>query len=314
MLSPAHLKTLQEVLRCESFAAAANRLGYTASAVSQQMAALERAVGVVLFERTARNIHPTPAAHILCQMGAKVLLDLEAIPEFLVRLNSPVARKIGLGIFPSAALNLLPLIFASRLWRDFRADMNVQVGESSELIKMLVEATSIDLVLVYQFDRSSLSWPSFLRTRSLCRDPLIVLLPAAWARQYKPSPTLCNLAKLPWISNLPGTAGALAIDRIWSQKNLSPRVVARSDDYAVTTELVRGGVGAAIVPSMVARNLSADVEVRRPADLTENREIISLMRDGPQDPLLLVLEDLFVTGLAGPQLEAGAGRDSLAPD
>ena len=56
LINPVHLRTLVEVIRLGSFAAAATRLGYTASAVSQQMSALERDTGVTLFQRAARSI------------------------------------------------------------------------------------------------------------------------------------------------------------------------------------------------------------------------------------------------------------------
>ena len=297
MLNPSHLQTLQEVLKSNSFAAAANRLGYTASAVSQQMAALERAVGVVLFERSARRIHPTPAAHVLARIGAKVLVELEALPSTIARVDNFAPRQVGVGIFPSAALHLMPRVLGSHTWRDLEAEMTIQVAESSELIEMLLEATSVDLALVYQFGRSSLTWPDALQAHRLYSDPLVVLLPERWAGRYGPSPVLLDLSRLPWISNVFGTSGALSIDRIWNEQGVSPRVVGRSDDYAVTTELVRAELGAAVVPSMVTRNLPPGVVVRQPVDLDVTREVLALSRKGVSDPMLAVVEALFAAAL-----------------
>ena len=79
MVNPVHLRTLLEVTRLGSFAAAAARLGYTASAVSQQMSALERDTGVRLFQRSARSVVPTEAAMVMARHAAKVLTDIEAL-------------------------------------------------------------------------------------------------------------------------------------------------------------------------------------------------------------------------------------------
>jgi DNA-binding transcriptional LysR family regulator len=70
VVNPVHLKTLLEVTRLGSFAAAAATLGYTASAVSQQMSALERETGVTLFQRSARAVIPTEAAVVMTRHAA----------------------------------------------------------------------------------------------------------------------------------------------------------------------------------------------------------------------------------------------------
>ena len=78
MINPLHLRSLAAVLRTGSFATAAQELGYTPSAVSQQVSALERETQLVLFERAARSVRPTPAAELLAQRSGEVLALLEA--------------------------------------------------------------------------------------------------------------------------------------------------------------------------------------------------------------------------------------------
>ena len=79
MVNPVHLRTLLEIIRHGSFASAATRLGYTASAVSQQMSALERDTGVTLFTRSARSAVPTEAAVVMSRHAAKVLTDIDTL-------------------------------------------------------------------------------------------------------------------------------------------------------------------------------------------------------------------------------------------
>jgi len=76
MLNPVLLRTLTVVLRTSSFAEAARELGYTGSAVSQQIAALERSIRMQLFERSAHSIRPTPAAIMLAVFAAFTLGEL----------------------------------------------------------------------------------------------------------------------------------------------------------------------------------------------------------------------------------------------
>ena len=76
MLNPLHLRTLSVVLRAGSFAAAGRQLGYTGSAVSQQMVALEAESGLTLFLRGAHGIRPTPAAEMLSERGDALRLAL----------------------------------------------------------------------------------------------------------------------------------------------------------------------------------------------------------------------------------------------
>ena len=108
MVNPVHLRTLVEVIRLGSFAAAAARLGYTASAVSQQMSALERDAGVVLFQRSARSISPTEAAIVMTRHAAKVLTDIEALMAAASRTEDATSQELRLGIFPSLATYVLP--------------------------------------------------------------------------------------------------------------------------------------------------------------------------------------------------------------
>ena len=103
MVNPIHLKTLLEVIRHGSFAAAAVHLGYTASAVSQQMSALERETGTTLFERSARAAVPTEAAVVMSRHAAKVLTDMDALLAAAARAEAGTEHELRLGIFPSLA-------------------------------------------------------------------------------------------------------------------------------------------------------------------------------------------------------------------
>lgn len=291
MLNPVHLRTLQEVVRARSLAAAANRLGYTASAVSQQMAALEAATSTELFDRTARSIRPTAAARRLAARAEHILHELETLQHDLRGGVDGAPAPIPVGIFPSAALYLLPSATSDAEWQAAHARLSIFVADSTDLIRALTIARTIDLAFVYRFELSTLNWPPTAHVRHQWADPLVVLLPPGTPPAG--GVRLADLAELPWITNLESTAGAMSIERIWARLGLTPRVVGRSDDYAVTQALVQAGIGAAIVPSIVARRPPAGVTVCRPRDLDAVREVVALTRPDADDPAVDLLVEAF---------------------
>jgi DNA-binding transcriptional LysR family regulator len=108
MLKPLHLLTLKAVVHSGSFAVAARDLGYTASAVSQQISALEKESGLVLFEREAHGIRPTAAAHRLVDLSARVLAALDDLDHEVRELAGGATGRLRLGSFPTADVRLVP--------------------------------------------------------------------------------------------------------------------------------------------------------------------------------------------------------------
>ncbi len=108
MLNPVHLRTLATVLRCGSFADAARQLGYTPSAVSQQISTLERQLKVALFERDARSIRATPAAEFIVENSSAALGSLRTLEDDISLLLGGVIGRIRVGSFPPRASNSFP--------------------------------------------------------------------------------------------------------------------------------------------------------------------------------------------------------------
>src|SRR5699024_9840120 len=109
MLNPVHLQTLITVLRTGSFADAARELGYTGSAVSQQVARLERSARVTLFDRSARSITPTPAAELLASRSREVLATIRDLEDDVLAIAKGRLGTLRVGSFPTASERLLPV-------------------------------------------------------------------------------------------------------------------------------------------------------------------------------------------------------------
>src|SRR3954470_6102254 len=167
MVNPVHLRTLLEVTRRGSFAAAALQLGYTASAVSQQMSALEREAGVKLFERSARSVQLTEAAIVMSRHAAKVLTDIDALLAATASTHESTNEELRVGIFPSLATHALPRLLRTRAWRDLGLNLKISVAEPAQTIQGLRSGGDLDVALVYQAGQGGLAWPHTVTGRGL---------------------------------------------------------------------------------------------------------------------------------------------------
>ncbi|MFF0574878.1 LysR family transcriptional regulator [Streptosporangium saharense] len=291
MLKPEHLRTLREVVQLGSFAAAANRLGYTASAVSQQMAALERKTGVRLFERSAHSVLPTDAAEVLARHAEIVLVDIERMVAAVQAAHRNSERQIHLGIFPSFADVLTGALRA--MDPEERAGIRVSVAESSQLIPRLGAGGEIDAAIVYQLGNHGLSWPSTLERRWVAEDRYKVVLPHQWS-DLAPH-RVEQLTDLPWIMHHPGSSDASFLDGVFARWDLRPRVVCHSDDFKVTMAMIEAGMGAALIPDLALRRHNRDIVVADVPWLNTSRSIFTLLRpDRETARLRSLLEALAV--------------------
>ena len=121
VLDPTQLTTLRAVVDTGSFAAAATHLQYTPSAVSQQMAALERGCGVPLFERLPHQVRPTEAAQRLAELAGGPLADLAAAEREIARIARGEEGRLRVGSFPTPAPPCRPRLWPRRAgWHPVR--------------------------------------------------------------------------------------------------------------------------------------------------------------------------------------------------
>lgn len=249
MLNPVHLKTLTTVIRTGSFADAARRLGYTGSAVSQQIAALERAVKVPLFERDAQSVRPTAAGEYIAERAADSLAALDSLDDDVHRISNGSVGRLRLGSFPTASERLLPLTLAAYAAEHPDVEVKLDEGEPDELVQLL-QVGELDVALVYRYSVVPRSWPRALTAVHLFSEPLALLLwrghPLAGS-----SPTPVNqLQHETWISTREGTSGALCLRGLCAAAGFAPRVAYRTNDYGVIANFVSSRLGIAIVPAL----------------------------------------------------------------
>ena len=299
MVNPVHLRTLLEVTRLGSFAAAASRLGYTASAVSQQMSALERDTGVRLFQRSARSVVPTDAAMVMARHAAKVLTDIEALMAAASKTQDATSQELRLGIFPSLATYVLPQILRSPAWKDLGIDLRVSVAEPAQTIQGLRTGGDTDVALVYQVGQSGLAWPHTINRQWIGDDNFRVVLPAGWGFRTEAKVAADHLSDMPWIMHHPGTSDATVIERLFAGCNLHPRVVAYSDDFHASLEMAAAGLGAALVPELALLHRPAGVVVLDVPEIRLARNVFALLINDKKTARVQLFVDLLAETMGG---------------
>ncbi|MDQ0619227.1 LysR family transcriptional regulator [Arthrobacter globiformis] len=299
MVNPVHLRTLLEVTRLGSFAAAASRLGYTASAVSQQMSALERDTGVRLFQRSARSVVPTDAAMVMARHAAKVLTDIEALMAAASKTQDTTSQELRLGIFPSLATYVLPRILRSPAWKDLGIDLRVSVAEPAQTIQGLRTGGDTDVALVYQVGQSGLAWPHTINRQWIGDDNFRVVLPAGWGFRTDAKVAADHLSDMPWIMHHPGTSDATVIERLFAGCNLHPRVVAYSDDFHASLEMAAAGLGAALVPELALLHRPAGVVVLDVPEIRLARNVFALLINDNKTARVQLFVDLLAETMGG---------------
>jgi DNA-binding transcriptional LysR family regulator len=294
-----HLRTLLEVTRLGSFAAAAARLGYTASAVSQQMSALERDTGVRLFQRSARSVVPTDAAMVMARHAAKVLTDIEALMAAASKTQDTTSQELRLGIFPSLATHVLPRILRSSTWKGLGIDLRVSVAEPAQTIQGLRTGGDLDVALVYQVGQSGLAWPHTINRQWIGDDNFRVVLPAGWGFRTDAKVAADHLSDMPWIMHHPGTSDATVIERLFAGCNLHPRVVAYSDDFHASLEMAAAGLGAALVPELALLHRPAGVVVLDVPEIRLARNVFALLINDKKTARVQLFVDLLAETLGG---------------
>jgi DNA-binding transcriptional LysR family regulator len=293
VVNPVHLRTLLEVTRLGSFAAAASRLGYTASAVSQQMSALERDTGVRLFQRSARSVVPTDAAMVMARHAAKVLTDIEALMAAASKTQDTTSQELRLGIFPSLATYVLPRILRSPAWKGLGIDLRVSVAEPAQTIQGLRTGGDTDVALVYQVGQSGLAWPHTINRQWIGDDNFRVVLPSGWGFRTDAKVAADHLSDMPWIMHHPGTSDATVIERLFAGCNLHPRVVAYSDDFHASLEMAAAGLGAALVPELALLHRPAGVVVLDVPEIRLARNVFALLINDKKTARVQLFVDLL---------------------
>jgi DNA-binding transcriptional LysR family regulator len=239
-----HFAALQAVASEGSFGRAAQRLGYTQSAISQQIATLERLVGERLVERPGgpRPVSLTEAGRLLLRHAASIVARLEAAQADLNALRAGEAGTLRVGTFQSVGARVLPDVMRRFTEQWPLVEVMLEEHDDEEIADAL-ERGEIDtgFVLLPVGDAP-------LETVELLRDPYVLVVAAGSSFATEP-PLLRELAGAPLVGFRSGRSME-PIEAAFRAEGVEPRWAFRSNDNQTVQGLVAAGVGNAILPRL----------------------------------------------------------------
>ncbi len=292
MFNVNRLRILREIAARGSITAAAEALYLSPSAVSQQMAVLEREAGTELLERAGRRVRVTVAGEHLVAHTERVLAALEEARADLDEISAGIAGPLHTCAFPTAARALLVPALSILRRRHPRITPTMNDLEPEESIPFL-KLGELDVILSYGFDRLPERDDPGVERVHLMTERLDIALPAdhPMARARRPL-RLSDLAAEQWIVGRDGSPFMDVMVRLAAEAGFEARIDLHSNDYQVILAAVAEGLGIALVPPLARFAEYPRVAFRRLAGGDVNRHIVAVIRRGSgRSPAIAALLD-----------------------
>ena len=255
---------LSELQRLGTITAVANELHLTAPAVSMQLAALEREVGLAVTERRGRRVVLTPAGEVLAHHGHDIA-DLVSVAEMEIQtLRQGESGTYRIAAFPTAARS-----YVTDTWREVRD--GAQPGPALRLTELEPDAAvdalvhgDVDLAVTHAYSNVPPLPSQGLFATALATEEVVL----ATAASTMPTTTRSGAARLAdqahsdWVAPHDGLACAEMVKRACGAAGFQPSIVAEATDFSVQLELVAAGIGVALMPRLAARSVPEGVQLR----------------------------------------------------
>lgn len=251
----AGLRIVHQVATAGSFTRAAELLGYTQSAVSRQVAAMEAAAGAPIFDRSRRGVALTPAGQVLVRRAAEILAGMAETELELAGLRDRLAGRLAVGAYPTAAMALVP-----------RATAQVTSGHPG-LAVVLEEASTPALLRRLRTGRLDVAvigighgLPEYdlseLRQAAVLPGELLVVVPDTHRFAGHDGTTVADLAQEHWIVG----DGAAGEPQFGAWPTLSdPRIAHTARSWSTRLGLVAAGLGLTVIPDLAVPALPTGV-------------------------------------------------------
>ena len=291
-LNTTRLRILREIAERGTISAAAEALWLTPSAVSQQMSALEREVGVQLLERSPRSVRLTDAGTRLVAHAERILAECEAAMADLEAQDGAIAGVVRVSAFTTAEQQfLLP---ALRILRDRYSALSVQVTDFEPVLAMpALKSGQFDVVIGHEYNvRPPYADPGVDRT-DILTERMLLALPASHPLADR-SAKLADFAEERWIVGPNGTSCRDAVICAANIAGFEPRIELQFEDYRVIANAVRAGLGAALIPRIADLHGIDGLSLRALEEPRLERTIFAAVRKGSAESpgIAAVLEAL----------------------
>lgn len=279
MLDLRRLRLLRELDARGTVHGAARALGYTPSAISQQLAVLEREAGAKLLERTGRNVRLTDAGRVLVRHAAVLLDGMEAAEAEVAAIAAgQPAGVVRVSAFQSAFLRIVaPAVAAlARSHPDIRVEVTeAEVEESVPALRL----RQLDAVVGDEYSGQPRPVHSDLTREPLVREQVRLVLPETHPQARQNRVRMAQLADARWAACQPGTGHReMQIRACRELGGFEPDLRYASDDFLILVELVRTAGACALLPDLVVGYGTPGVAVRSFAEGSIDREVFLLTR------------------------------------
>jgi DNA-binding transcriptional LysR family regulator len=275
MLDVRRMRVLREVALRGSFSAAAEALSFTQSAVSQQIAALEREAGTVLVERSARGVRLTEAGEALVRHTEAIVARLAEAEAELEAIAGLRGGRVRMAAFESAGATLMPLAIAAFRTRHPAVELSLTLSEPEDCVPLL-RSGDLDLAIVFE---SAVDAPGDGIARvHLLEDPMFLVLPRDHPLAGRRRLRLADLAGEAWIGGHADCECNRLMARACARAGYEPRIAFETDDYAAMQGLVAAGVGVSLIAELGLATVRDDVVVRDLGGETPVRQVFAATR------------------------------------
>jgi DNA-binding transcriptional LysR family regulator len=242
------LRTFVTIVDLRSFTRAGRRLGLSQSAISQQLGAQERMLGVKLLVRAGKGVRPTPAGELLLQYARQILQKIDEAQRVLTAYEATGSGVLRIGGGGAACEHLLPSVLQTFHEEFPQVELRVLSGPSRLTIERLLEG---------DLDVGMLTLPvaeSRLRLLELGRDELVLIAAPThrWASRRRIDPR--ELAGEPLLVYERRSSTYHIVERMLLEAGVFPRIVMEMDHLGAVASMVRAGFGLAVVPRWAVTN------------------------------------------------------------
>lgn len=275
-LDVGRLRLLREVGLRGSIAGAARVVGLTPSAVSQQLAALERDTATALVDRSPRGVVLTGAGHALAARATQVLDLLAAASADLDRLAGSIAGPVRIASVASAAVTIVSTTVTRLRESEPGVEISVVAAEPERGIGLLLGG-DVELAVVDEYDFVPLALPESAVVRELGTEPLVLVRPSGVSQRRV---ALADLADADWVMPPEDAACGRAVRAACRTAGFEPRVRWQTDDMLLLVRAVAAGHGVAVLPRRSVSEDAAQVVARPLAESALGRRLLAVARPG----------------------------------
>lgn len=257
-LSLRRLQMLRELHRRGTVTAVAAALHYSASGVSQQLAQLEREVGVKLIEKHGRRVQLTELGLLLSDHAEEILGSVERATAAIEQAQSGITARLSMGVWASVASGLLPRALSSLAVN--HPGINVSTIElAPEETADAVRDGLLDMSFVIDYSSHTPDWDPALTQSIIAVERLHAAVPEGVVRGETAS--LAALAEFPWILSSPRSHFGRAVRKECHARGFEPRIAHTVGEQFTALAMIAGGLGVTLVSDLGLSLLPPGVDV-----------------------------------------------------